>query len=578
MKKFFVLVALAATLAPAIFVIHEVGGWRNWQGVIPRGSTDSLYYYARMHEVVDGYPLVGNPYVYEYRKALSPAFFLPDIVSAIPILIGVPFSIAVMINMFAWSFIFLVLSFTLLRLLHLPRGWALLWSVLPFISLYSLMLRPTVMQLVFPLFLAFLIALLKFLYEPTTRRRIFLLALAAATTFYVYTFLSYIVILSLAFIFFWFLFTRRYKELRALITVGIFSILLIIPFGFYTLMQMRGPYYLETLSRIGLVFTHIPAIEASLYGRWVLTALVAFGLLRFFFPKEEEGNSERKVFWLATGTGLLTSLFLNVITGAELTLGVHVGRFVILWMALILGFLLYEWYSLRTFKIHKTKYIVVAIFLSMLSIGVARSIPHGLDFFKFNDNGSHDIADLQAYAAPLNWLDKNVSEQSVIWANESVSEYIPIMTRHYPLFFEGAVLHSISGSELEDRYLLSQSMGILTPEDLKRDFGLYSGAGPSELEPLARNRYAWLCQVTVRFVGNHECPPHTDAIALRGEEYFKMLAERLHTIKKNQVALLQQFNVKYLLIDRAYDNLERLSLDKALYDDGRFVILALPIK
>ena len=55
MKKLFLVVALVATLIPIIFVIYEVGGWRNWQGVLPRGSTDSLYYYTRMHEVVDGY-------------------------------------------------------------------------------------------------------------------------------------------------------------------------------------------------------------------------------------------------------------------------------------------------------------------------------------------------------------------------------------------------------------------------------------------------------------------------------------------------------------------------------------------
>ncbi|MDO8589693.1 MAG: hypothetical protein Q7R69_00235 [bacterium] len=568
MKKLFLAVALVATLIPAIFVIYEVGGWRNWQGVLPRGSTDSLYYYARMHEVVDGYPLLGNPYVYEYRKDLAPAFFLPDIVSAIPMLLGVPFNLAVMINMFAWSFVFLALSFTLLRLLRLPRGWAFLWSVFLYISLYSLMLRPTIMQIVYPFFLMFLIALLKFLYEPHERKRIVWLSLAAASAFYVYSYLSYIVLLSFAFIFFWFLFTRRFQELRSLLTCGIFTALLLIPFGFYTLMQMQGPYYFETLSRIGLVYTRVPSIEVFFYGRWLAVGM----LLTWLVPLKQ------KVFWFSTGAALFVSLCLNIITGVELTLGVHVGRFVILWMVIILGVGLYEWYFSETLKTHRTKYIVVAILLSILSVGVVRNLPHGLDFFKFfGERGSDYTADLQTYAGPLKWLDKNVPEQSVIWANDSISEYIPIMTRHYPLFTEGTVLHNISGPELEDRYLVSHSMDVLTIEDIKSGLGLYAGAGPSELEPLAQNRRAWLCDVWVRFAGPRQCPPRTDSITLRGEEYFKTLVERFKTVKKDQATLLQQFNVKYLILDRAHDNLERISLNKALYDDGRFVILSLPL-
>ena len=416
----------------------------------------------------------------------------------------------------------------------------------------------------------FLIALLKFLYEPYERKRVLWLSFAAALSFYVYSYLSYIALLTLTFIFFWFLFTKRFKELRSLVTCGIFTALLLIPFGFYTLMQMQDPYYFETLGRIGLVYTHIPSIEVFFYGRWLVVGM----LLAWLVPLKQ------KVFWFSTGVALFVSLFLNIITGVELTLGVHVGRFVVLWMAMILGVGLYEWYSARNLAVSRTKYIIVAVLFVLLSVGVVRNLPHGLDFFKFkfNDHGNSDIADIQAYASPLRWLDKNVSEQSVIWANESVSKYIPIITRHYPLFAEGIVLHSISGQELEERYLLSQSMNVLTLEDLKRNLGLYAGAGPSELQSLAQNRRAWFCEVLARFVSYRECPPRTDAIALRGEEYFKMLAERFVTIKENQGTLLEQFHVKYLIIDRTNDNVEFISQGDALYDDGRFVILPLPLR
>src|SRR3989338_7296023 len=155
MKKFFVLVALLGALIPAIFVIYQVGGWGNWQGTLPRGTTDSLYYYARIHEVIDGHALIGNPYVYENRGGIAPAFFLPDIVSAVPMLLGLPFNIAVMVNMFIWSLVFLTLTFVLYGLLRVPRWWAFLWSVIVYISVYSFIIKPTVMQIVYPVFLLF---------------------------------------------------------------------------------------------------------------------------------------------------------------------------------------------------------------------------------------------------------------------------------------------------------------------------------------------------------------------------------------------------------------------------------------
>ena len=248
MKKLFLVTALIATLVPVIFVIQEVGGVENWRGVLPKGTTDSLYYYARIHEVVDGHPLIGNPYAYEHRGTLSPAFFLPDVVSSIPMLLGIPFNIAVVINVFVWGFIFLMLSFTLLRLLQMPKGWSFLFSVLVYVSAYSFMLRPTIMQIVYPVFLAFLIALLKFLYEPNERQRIIWLSLAAALTFYTYTYLSYFALLVFAPIFFWYLFSRQFKELRSLVLSGMLTAILIIPFGIYTLLQMSGPYYLDRKS------------------------------------------------------------------------------------------------------------------------------------------------------------------------------------------------------------------------------------------------------------------------------------------------------------------------------------------
>jgi hypothetical protein len=576
-KKAFVIVAILATFIPTFFVLSEVGGLDNWEGIPSKGTTDSLYYYARMHEVLDGHPLIGNPYAYEHRSALAPAFFLPDIISAIPMLIGIPFNFGIIVNVFVWSFLFLILAFKALELLRMPRWYAFVLSLLLYVTAYSFMLRPTVMQIVYPMFFAFLIVLIKFLGDPLSRRRGVWLAVASATSFYIYTYIGYIVVFSLAFAFFWYLATRRFKELTKLVISGLFALVLLIPFGINTLLQMKDVYYFETLNRIGLVQTHIPSMEALFYCRWVIIALIAFILFWYFFPKNEESDSRLKIFWLSTGVSLLLGLFLNVFTGVEMTLGIHIGRFVILWMVMAGGVLIYEWYSSRAFSTNKIKYIVVGVFLLLLVAGVVRNIPRGLDFFQFNNRSSHSISDLQALAGPLGWLREHESEESVVWANEAISEYLVVVTKHYPLFAHSAAIHSISSKELEERYLLSQSLNALTIDDLKHDFKLYSGAGSSKELPRVENQKVWFCEKLVFIHAKSNCPPNTDAVALRGEEYFEVLAKQFESVKKNQTALLEQFNVKYLLFDRESDDLRTLSLEKALYDDGRFVIFPLPL-
>lgn len=452
MKKLFILVALLGTLIPVAFVVREAGGLDSWQGVLPGGTTDSRYYYARIREVVDGYPLIGNPYVYEYRNEYSPAFFLPDIISAMPMLLGLPFNLGLTVNVFVWSLIFLLLSFKLFRELNVEKRWAFLSTVLAYLSVYSFMLRPTVMQIVYPAFLAFLIVLIKFLKEPEERKRIIWLAGVSAGTFYIYSYLSYIVLFSLAFIFLWYLLKKRSIELKSLLKVAALSVIILIPFGIYTWAQIGGTYYFETLTRIGLIYTHRPAIEALFYGRWIVIALGVLGLLYFFSNKDKDGESIQTIFWFSTGMALLVSLVLNVITGIEMELAIHIGRFIILWMVLVLGISVPELYRLWRSGTRNYKFWIAGILIMLFSAGVLRNIPRGLGFF--SERATRGVAELQSYALPLKWLDENILEESVIWSNESIGEYVPIMTKHYPYYFHGAKLHSMPTRELDERKLL----------------------------------------------------------------------------------------------------------------------------
>lgn len=570
MKKILILIALTGTLVPAAFVLREAGGLENWRGVMPGGTTDSRYYYARIHEVADGHPFIGNPYAFEHREAVAPAFFLPDIATALPVLLGIPFDIAMVANIFLWSSVFLLLAFALLRLLSVRARWAVLWAILAYASSYSFMLRPTVMQVIYPVFLLFLIALLQFLRAPDRRRALWLAA-ASALTFYAYTYLAYAAFLTLGAAFAWFLFGRRFGELRALLFSGAVGALLLLPFGFNTLLQMKNTLYLETLARLGLVYTRIPTIETYYYGRWIFVSIAVFALLWFWYDRKEARAGD--LFWITSGAGLLGALFLNVITGVDLALGVHIGRLAIPWVPLALGAGLHECYARGRMPEFRKTALFVCLF-AILALGATASVRRGLEFFGFTARGQ-TVAALQAYAAPLAWFERNVPEESVIWSDDAVAQYIPIMTRHYPLFHESVVLQAASDVEIEERYLLSRSLANLTAEDLKRDFHKYAGAGAAKAQPLAHNQRVWLCNMLAR-IRPRACPKYIDALTMRGEVYFEVLAERFAAVKKDKTALLERYSVSYLLIDRMRD-MGNLPVKRAVYDDGRFAIIPLPL-
>src|SRR3989338_1297050 len=69
--------------------------------VINPRYTDS-YYTPMVREVADGYPLLGNPFFFEHRESVTPAFILPFLVSSAPLLLGMPLPVTVVFNFILW--------------------------------------------------------------------------------------------------------------------------------------------------------------------------------------------------------------------------------------------------------------------------------------------------------------------------------------------------------------------------------------------------------------------------------------------------------------------------------------------
>ncbi len=573
MRKKLVALALVATIVPIFYVIDRVGSIDGWQGVPPQGITDSLLYYARMHEVADGHPLIGNPFIYEYRdSSYAPGSFIPDILSALPLLFGLSFTATIILNLFVWSFLFLFLTTKLLARLDVHVQWVLPITILTYVSAYAFMLRPTIMQVIYPLFIFFLIALISFLHEPLSRKRALILAVASALTFYAYNFLAFIVFFSCVFIFIWFLIRKQFKELRALIMVGLYTTVFLIPFLIFSFHQMDGSLYTETLIRIGMVHTHIPAIEAFFFGRWVVIGLCAFLVLAYALIRKEGQFAVERIFWVATGLSLVTCLFLNVITGVEFTLAIHIGRFVVVWVALLFGVLLHGWYTVYFSKVRQPTmaHVALGFFVMLLALGVAKNLPRATGFFS-SDNREATYREVQMYAAPLGWLREHAKEESVIWSNLSIGGYIPILTQHYPLFIDSASSHVVSDEELRERYLLWKSFEHVDLSHMKGDFGKL-GAGREKEQPLAFNNRVRFCNI-LKKIREIQCPAMTDSITFQGKEYFETLVEDFGVVKGAREDLFRKYGVDYFVVDTLRDTTSLpFSTSTAVYNDGRFVI------
>jgi hypothetical protein len=568
------LAALMGALVPIVSVMQSAGP--QWQGIMPELVTDSLYYHAQMREVFDGYPKVGNPYTYEHRTETAPAFFIPVIISALPLFVGIPLAWAVTLNLFVWLGLFLTLAYLLSRSLGLARWWAL--SAALFMALCGMMfiVRPVALQIVFPVFLWWMYTLSRWLHEPTRGTTVHFIV-ATVVVPYAYTYLAYIVLPALGVLGLMLVVYRR-ESIVQLMKYGLVGLIAVIPFVLFVMRQLHHPWYMETLERIGLVATRIPAIEFLWYGRWVIIG--SLGLLmadRMLSWRSVKSPPPVLVWTVVVGSGLLIGAWFNLIIGTELTIAIHVGRFIVVWTALVLVLILARmWHSgIPSGVVQWIRTLVALMCVVLLLMGSLRTMYRSFAFLR--PDTVAEALQVQAYAQPLSWLAANAPRESVVWSNDAFAEFVPIYTSHYVLFAPASVLQVVSSVEVEDRYLLSR-MHEVTIDSLKRDLLLYAGAGKAKEQPLNHNRHAFVCMLAQRvFSSTGECVASSDAVTLAGKAYFERLQERSVILNAARDHLLTKYRVRYLVIDTRTDPVDFIPASAQVrFTNERFVIYELP--
>ncbi|KKQ53223.1 MAG: hypothetical protein US72_C0002G0013 [Microgenomates group bacterium GW2011_GWC1_38_12] len=575
-----VIFVLFFSILPHLYSVYLAGS--SWQGILPEYTNDGLYYYARMSDVGQGNFFLGNPYFLEHRGEYAPAFFVADWLASWPLLLGLSLSWTVFINYLIWPlFLFFALLF-LFEELGLSRLISIGGSLVGYLSVHELMSRPVIMQVIFPFFILFLMVLLRYFKNPKQKKLIVPFVLVYAFSFYLYSYLWQISVLSIFFLLIWLVLEKKWSDFRSLVLINFLTFIFVWPVIIYTYWQITSPYFLETMSRLGLVKTHLPTSLAILDCLLVVVSeLLLF--LTLYWCRSDDKNSAKTIvpFFIVSGLALTGADLSNLITGQEMEIANHIGRFITIWLVIILvylGIFLKNNYT-DLFKLPKVKKIFIFSLLGVIIIMLISPIKNFLPSLinRVTDQNRAEIKELQNIAGPLVWLKENTKSNSVVWINKKTSHYVPIYAHRHVLFSSGGGLHLMPSAELEERYLVANYFRNLTLADIKKDFRSYAGVGNAIHQYQSHNRQVKLCRFLKLERLNYSCGQMMDSLTWRGEKYFFDLYQKyLNDIKPNIDEKLAKYHVNYILVDHREDQLKlpvsNIANAKLVYKDQRFEI------
>lgn len=577
---FFVGVAVIFGCIPYAQTIYELGS--EWLLSSPTAYITATYYSDRIHEVVDGHPLIGNPYFIEYRDEFPPAFFVADWLGAIPLFLRIPIVPALLTNIVVWSLALFVIAHATLVTLGVNTRVAAVGAVLLGVQVYAQMVQAVSMQIVYPFFLLFLYAYLLWLEKPNDRVRQISFAIATALCAYIYTYSIQIVAVLFALTGAWIILRER-EFLLSYVRTSVIGVVLCLPLIAFSILQIQHEHYFESLARIGLIHTHIPVTLAF----FVACIPLSFLVLGFFIAGRDMFFAKKfspSVFFLATtGLSLVLVMFSNVITGTDLELPQHIERFIVPWLMFATLFAVTK-YSTRIGELllQFPKNIVVA---SCVLIIVYSHVLHIKNAGPQNAiRETRTVATMervQGLDIPLQWLRENVRESSVVWADPDgpLNNLIPTFTQHYILFDPKGALQLLPDSELEERYLLAHYFR-LDKSELIREYVQYAGTGNGVHAHKTHNKRVKLCRLLrLDTLFERECGEEKDVVSYKGEEYFEQLLSQYSTRIQNELGThLKKYSIGYIVADKETDSSSFMKAEipgaTRVFFDGRFSIYA----
>lgn len=432
-------------------------------------------------------------------------------------------------------------------------------------------------QIVYPSFLLFYIALIRFLKDPN-RSNIIFLGLATGSTFWVFSYLWQTAVITLGLLFVYTLIRKNWTLMKATLLASVIGGVIGLPTLLYMLwLSHASPYFWESIARFGLVASHLPEAEVIYSGGWIGIAL-ALLIVLYWRVEALRHNKEfifASIFLGISGFGMWIMEGSNLVTGQLLENGSHMRPFIVTWLAwatVIIAVLAWQHRGL----IGKYMRVLVVCWIGVLVLASGYFLNAHMKAFLFCVNQSLWNTQ-QLYAAPYAWLQANESKSVVVWGNphDHSTDELPIFTRDFVLYAQPTLFDLVSNQEIQERYLVSNYFDNPTVDDLKNDLQYYVGRGDAFHHAKTVERGIKICRILYFWDKNKDCGVPPTSIDLIGEKLFNDMEQKFQTdIKPNIKTYLKKYNVSYILKDDVLDpqyHPEKLG-GVRVYSDGRFEI------
>ncbi len=440
-------------VAPELLFIQQAGN--DYRGIHMFKTDAELHYLARMQEVVDGNGL-GNPFIYEYKNNVpSAAYTISETILAWPAkFFGIPiptinlfykFFLPVIIALLVYSLSFRLIGnriWSVAAMFGVLLGNALLnapdlvhflrWEkVYDSFALYSRPINPEFSSIIFFAYLHIFFSALK----KKTWRWFLALGVLLGVSFYVY-FYSYSFFLALNAVFF-FLYAAR-KEYNISLKIATATILGA-AIGAWSIVNTiaiyHHQYYLPMAKLSDIVLSHRPVVSAV--GVMAALILVLFALRYRTYPN------------LIFLYGLVATAFVvvnqQVVTGILIQEGHYHWYFNV--PIFIIIFIITGYYFLGNRRILSIVLAALVCFVSLASATLIQASAY--------ERWVGEVKNDQRYAKVLAWLKKETPKESVVFADNSLSQFIPVYTSNNVVWENHAAY-----------YLLSPERRAFTPEAL----------------------------------------------------------------------------------------------------------------
>jgi hypothetical protein len=457
-------------VSPYLISIIKIGS--DYRGMYSMTSDAEPHYLARIHETYDGNG-PGNPFIFEYKNSVpTSSYTFSETTLALP---GILFNISVptlnLLYKFLLPTLLALLVYVLCFELTQSRPWSIvgmlavilghslfnipdILHLIRFEKVYTAFLmyaRPVNPQFSSAFFFLYLICLLR-ASRGMGRRWYVYLGFLLGASFYVY-FYSFTFLLALTMVsIITALFVKRLAFAKALIAVLVSGIMLGLPVVYQLYTFVSHPLYQDLIPLVGYHFSRQPIIS--------LVGLVTISLLILWYFLKGKREEKTDVCFIVS---LMLTAFLvinqQVITGRVLQEGHYHWYFntpifiiTLLWLG---------WKMWGTRNDLRVKVVLGAV--GLVSILSALFIQYS----SYQNNIAY-AQQIQRYGPILAWLDMHTEKESVVLANQDISQFIPVYTADNVVWEDHA-----------DYYLLSADRRKYRPEaimqsvDLKQELKKY---------------------------------------------------------------------------------------------------------